>query len=286
MSKFERRFERGIINLRDVEKQISRNLPKETYQIVEKFWQSHEKPPEIKVVYETTQSDKEYLKNGYVPLEIKDIKNVKRSFDDVGRKISGDNVLRTMLASRYTIYMSFCLVPENFDHEFSFCDSETCNQEKFNNSVSINSQVRAIGELGTRAIGRHLGIYDPLTDYKAIKFAFERGEERSRVSGTQLKKIERKAKFIGQKSANIRKISMEEKEDRKNLGIYGALDAAIAGCAILFVADSLEREFKDRFPQLIRKTLEPEKKYVNYFVRFVKEYMSSFGVILEGRKLI
>jgi len=277
MSKFERRYEKDTLHPKDIEKWASENSPKEVYQLMQNFWQVNKEPPKIKGVQQSS-NDIENLKTSCIPIETKDIKYLKKLFEGAGRKISGDNLLRTILGGRYSVYFLFRLHPEIFTYDFSFCQPGNYNLEDFYDFVSLNSQVKTIDEIGARTIERHLGIYDHAILQNALKIKFEEIEEKTKVNP---KKIERALKMLNQiRDLDFRKDSEKEEENRK-IVMDNCLDAAVTGTSH-FIADDIEKEYSGRFPQLIRKDFKPERKYVDYFNEFVKRYMSTFGMVLKG----
>jgi hypothetical protein len=279
MPKLERRYENGTLRISDIERWGSENFP-EVYRIIRKFWKVDVEPPKIKGMCSPTGTINDFKKS-YVPIEVNDVKLFKRFFERAGRKTSGDYLLRTIAGGRFSTYILYCLNPENLNFGFSFREP-SYDLEDFYNCVSINSQVRAISEIGSRTIERSLGIYDPIILQNAIKNYFEEVKGKP-CSITSLKKIQRAIKFSQSERVKSmvpqKKIEKRLEEDRK-MKMENLLDIALLGTSMRFTADYLEKEYKDIFHQLIRKTLKPEKTYVNQFIKFVTDYMLTFKMRL------
>lgn len=279
----EPRYEKDALRPKDVMRWSSGNSAKEVHQVMQNHWNVYSEPPAVRSDYQRSGIDKESFKNGYVVIGIKDIEIVRRLFEKTGRKMSCNDLLRSMLAGRTTAYIMYHHVPKNFEPDFSFSDSENCTPENFRNYVSVDSQVRAISNIGTRAIERHSGVYDPAMDRAAVKFSFEEGEERSKINLKRLGKI---VESISKKGERFKLKSKKKIEKGKHEMMDKTLNASLAGTATVFTTDHLEKRFEGRFPQLIMRTLEPEETYVEYFKRFVGEYMPSFEQILRSENLI
>jgi hypothetical protein len=280
MSKFEKRYENGTLRQKDVERWASGNSPKDVYQIVKEFWQVEIGPPKIRAAPYPT-GDLCGLKEGIVPIEVKDVEFFKKFYERVGRKTTADYMLKSIAGGRFSMYFLFCKNPENFNCGFSFCEPNS-NLEGFQNYVSIASQTRAIDEIGARIVERNLGIYDPFMLQNAIKAHFEELEERAKFSPKKIEKALNEIRRPELRRVKITKKQIEREEENKKVKMDKLLENAMIGTIMRFTANDFENEYEGRFHQLINRVFEPEKKYLEYFKDFVKTHMLTFKMHLSA----
>jgi len=280
MSKLERRYENGTLRPSDIERWASGSSPKEVYQIVKGFWQVDIGPPKIRAVSHPT-GDLCGLKEGIVPIEVKDVGFFKRFYERVGRKTSADHMLRSITGGRFSMYFLFHLRSENFNCGFSFCEPGY-SLEGFQNYVSIASQTRAIDEIGARIVERQLGIYDPVALQNAIKIHFEELEKKAKFSHKKIEKAFDEIRRPELRKVRLTKKTIEREEENKKMGMDKLLENAMIGTTMRFTANDLEKEYEGGFHQLINKVFEPEKKYLEYLKNFVKTHMPTFKMHLSS----
>jgi hypothetical protein len=280
MSKLERRYENDTLRPSDIERWTSGNSPKDVYQIVKEFWKVEIEPPKIRAVSYPT-GDLCGLKEGIVPIEVKDVKFFKKFFERAGRKTAADYMLKSIAGGRFSMYFLFCQRPENFNCGFSFCEPDY-SLEGFQNYVSIASQTRAIDEIGARIVERNLGIYDPLMLPSAIKAHFEELEERAKFSPKKIEKALNEIRRPELRKVRITERQIERVEENKKVKMDKLLENAMIGTTMRFTANDLENEYGGRFHQLINRVFEPEKKYLEYFKNFVKTHMLTFKMHLSA----
>jgi len=265
MLDLEKRYEDGTLNSENIDEWVSRDSPKKVYKIMQDCWQVYIKPPSITT--DCAPSYEEDFEKGCVSFEITEIKNTKNAFNIIGRKMSLDHSLRCLLGALCSLYFSYKLKPENFGYDFSFCQPKGCNWKTFFDYVSINSQRVSIGEIGIRTIERRLGIYDPVKDYELLEFLFKKKDENfSRESKKPREVIKKDVETFLQREADL---------------MDNCLIDAVGGTAQHFVANCFESEYEGRLPQLIRRELKPEKKYLDFFNTFTKGFMPNFRAVLE-----
>jgi len=290
--KLEKRYKRGKVQPKDVEKWGRGNSAKGVIQRIVDLWKAENiGEPKIIGTSDAIPMIPKYIEGlgggCQIRISTRELKESKKLLERLKWEISGTDLLSMILGRDFSFCILSQLEPENLNYGFDFGKLEQYSKEDFNYSVSIGSQSKAIGELGYRAIGRELGTFDPEMNRKAIKLSFREIEKTNTdaVRG-QLKRIDKILTKRKRKAVYRLRLSQKDVEERikekRAMDLNAYLSLVIIGNAITFVADDLEKHYDGKLHELIKKRFEPDKKYVESFERFVRAYVPVFGLVLEN----
>jgi hypothetical protein len=236
------------------------SIPVETYKLVSGMFGANEKPPKLEVGNATEFLA--YEKPDTITVNLEQQSNFCKSFMTMGIHIPFSIMTGITLGEEMTHYLSFQLAQENFKEEEKFANQwlergkEGCDD--FLNYASIRSQVEGIGAIGRKHTARKHGVPHYDLGVWAIMDATLKCDNR-----------------ILQNAIDMFDLGLACHEDYKELEkVFGYAKNAMGAAGQMVVADRMELEYNKRFPELIRKRLEPET-YRNAYVEFLRGNMPS-----------
>jgi len=290
MERFERRYDKNALRLRDVDAGIAEVAP-EVSRIVKTTWDASFETPKIKAVY-NSKNRVSFTHNlgdsGFcVTVGIRDIERAKKLYAKADQEIPAEALLKSMLGGELTTYASFLLNRRNFDYpEFSMKCPERSTLDEFQECVCKILQTRGVNSIGSKTLEELSGIYDPEAVRKMTRDVFDNYERRlSSISNTNAKKIERRLKLMSSERGRFSPKAQPKNVAPRTLEPGGIkrdnlLDATLSGTAALYVVGYIENG-PLKLPEFIRSDFKVDDELLTQHEKFVEEYVPTFGTILE-----
>jgi len=277
MLKIERRFEKGKLSIKDLNKWASGNSPKEAFFVVQNFWGAFDiKMPKIVTDSKITGFDFTYPDR--VSIGVEEILEQRKVFERTNYKLSLDAILRTTLGEEYTHYIHYAKAPENFENEEKILYEWICGRfhKAFENYAALNVQIEGIGSLGRKEVDRNLGLsdYDKFQQKKLEIGSSKTNEEFRKNSPMVLPVLNKLSSSGGYANLN-------ENELRVDAYFADFIHNTMSGAGQYVVASELEKKWSGRFPQLIKTVLEPKKEFGDMYFEFIGTWFPNLKQFLE-----
>jgi len=280
MSKFERRIENGVLRQKDLQKQISEEPNEDVFEFERKFWDTHLPSPKVEAVYKACEDVSDFQRD-CIEIGVVEVNDRANLFKKAGEKISGSDLLKAMIAERFSLFSSFKINPTNWECDFCLQEIGEQTKEDFERFVSVWTQLSSLGEIGSRALERQLDTYNPMKIREAYEKLYLKIEEKIKPNAKKdfqdsVKAFREVTQSRPISKATFRNSLSKDEEDQKKY-LDSCFSHAILGTALLYTADDVETKHKDSFPQLIVKNLGIVPRYVSYFHSFNEHYMPTFA---------
>lgn len=279
MLKLERRYENGRLSEKDLNLWLSGKEPLEVHKMMTDFWKVYIEPPKITIGWSTAFSPR--LSNR-ITVGIKGTLEHGRILKQTGIKLPLKSILKVNVGEEFTHRMSYYVAPQNFEREQKLRDSSIKNEnyEDFLKAAAIGSQSEAIGCIGRGHVAKKIGIenYEEIEKRLLDIYYKERNKYFAKITSTENNKGLSKLKKTNTKE-------YKEASDEFRELILEFIKNTTSGAGQYLVFNEFEKEHSDRFPQLIRDTLEPEDKYRKQYLEFIGIYFPNFKEFLESALL-
>jgi hypothetical protein len=285
MSKFDRRIENGVLRPKDLRRRLSEEPSEGVFEFEREFWGTRLPSPKVEVVYKACEDVSDF-KRDCIEIGAVGVNGYANLFKKIGKKISGSDLLKTMIAERFSLFSSFKVKHANWECDFCLREIGEQTKEDFERFVSVRTQLSSIGEIGGRVLERRLGTYDPIRMREAYEKLYSNIEEKTKPNAKKdfqnSVKAFRKATQSRPTSKAVLRNLRSRDEEQQRAYLDSCFSHALSGTALLYTADAVETEYRGSFPRLIVKNLGIVPSYVSYFHRFNKNYMPNFAENLSA----
>ncbi|NIO44120.1 MAG: hypothetical protein GTN36_01000 [Candidatus Aenigmarchaeota archaeon] len=237
---------------------LSSEKPLKTYEFLKDFWRADIKPPKLSVGDDTTFN---HLTdpNGII-IRLEDEVTLCNIFELLNNKQPFSSIAKVTLGEEMTHYLSYHLAPDNFEkeEEYRLKWVKSKSAEDFLNYASLGCQLEGIGFLGRKAVAESLDIENYVEMSNNI---------------TKCSILVDNKKIFKADTTGIGRAEVD-----KNLPVF--LRNTFSSTGELSISKVFEREYKGRFSELIRRSLDSEA-YRNEYIEFVRNYFPRFGAVVD-----